>query len=245
MQRHMSIGTALTTLGLVAMTAGVFAQQTPAGRGAAPEGRGQAAGRGAAEAVPRPALLFKEEWKQPAYTGQLTDENRRVTQEAVTNPNLALTLYGSAAKEIGVYSHEGRLDLWSGMATTPVAVTLKHKTSYFDLTGLARLRWTVRTGALHTLYPVVKLADGTMLAGSRGISTDGDYITADVPYGSNNMRWYKLDPQKVVTTVEVKSPDLSKVDEIGWVDLAPSGGHGNAGWHNVSTIELYAKAVPR
>src|SRR5678816_1167421 len=92
---------------------------------------------------------------------------------------------------IGVYSHEGRFDLWSGMSTTPVAVTLKHKTGYFDLTGLARLRWTVRTGALHTVYPVVKLPDGTMLAGSRGISTDGDYITADVPYSSNNMRWYK------------------------------------------------------
>ena len=32
---------------------------------------------------------------------------------------------------------------------------------------------------------------------------------------------------------------------LGWTDLAPSGGHGNAGWHNVSTLELYAKAVPR
>src|SRR6187397_1136847 len=125
MKRRMSIESAVTALGLVVMSAGVFAQQAPAGRGAAPEGRGQAAGRGAAaEAVPRPALLFKEEWKQPPYTGQLNDENRRVTQDAVTNPNLTLTLYGGAAKEIGVYSHEGRLDLWSGMSTTPVAVTL-------------------------------------------------------------------------------------------------------------------------
>jgi hypothetical protein len=59
------------------------------------------------------------------------------------------------------------------------------------------------------------------------------------------MRWHKLDPQKVVTTVEVMSPDLTRVDEVGFVDLAPGGGHGIAGAFNVSTLELYAKAVPR
>src|SRR5262245_3483496 len=131
MQRKSSgLITALGLVTLVGMSAGVFAQQAPAaGRGAAPEGRGgqAAGGRGAAaaaEAATRPPLLFKEEWKQPPYTGQLNDENRRVTQDAVTNSNLTLTLYGGAAKEIGVYTHEGRFDLWSGMATSPVAVTL-------------------------------------------------------------------------------------------------------------------------
>jgi hypothetical protein len=35
------------------------------------------------------------------------------------------------------------------------------------------------------------------------------------------------------------------VDEIGWADLMPGGGHGVAGWVNVSGVELYAKPVPR
>jgi len=35
------------------------------------------------------------------------------------------------------------------------------------------------------------------------------------------------------------------VDEIGFVDLMPSGGKGFAGWSNVSVVELYAKPVPR
>jgi hypothetical protein len=244
MQRRMSIEMMAVAVGLVALAAGVFAQapaQAPAGRGAAaPAGRGAAP----AEAATRPALLFKEEWKQPPYTGTLNDENRRVTQAAVTNPKLELKLYGADAQNIGVYVHEGRLDLWSGITTSPTAVTLRDKTSYFDLTGLARLRWIVRTNALHTVYPIVKLADGTMAAGSRGVSTDGEYIESEVSFGGT-MRWFKLDPAKVVTTVAVPTPDLSKVDELGWVDLAPGGGHGNAGWNNVSTIELYAKAVPR
>jgi len=240
MQRRMSLEVA-AALGLVVMASGAFAQQPAAGRGAAPEGRGR--GAAAAEAATRPALLFKEEWKQPPHTGDLNDENRRVTQDAVTNARLELKLYGADAKDIGVYVHEGRLDLWSGITTSPTAVTLRDKSNYIDLTGLARLRWIVRTQALHTVYPVVKLPDGTLIAGSHGVSTEGDYIENEVAFG--NMRWYKLDPQKVVTTVEVKTPDLSKVDEVGWADLAPGGGHGNAGWNNVSTIELYAKAVPR
>jgi hypothetical protein len=38
---------------------------------------------------------------------------------------------------------------------------------------------------------------------------------------------------------------LSRVDEVGFVDLAPGGGHGSSGWANISWIEVYAKAVPR
>jgi hypothetical protein len=129
------------------------------------------------------------------------------------------------------------------MATSPVVVTLRDKHSYLDLTGLARLRWIVRTNAIHTLYPVVKLADGTLIVGNRGISTDGEFVQVEVPFGG--MKWFKLDPTKVVVLSEVVNPDLSKVDEVGLVTLAPAGGHGVAGSANFSTVELYAKAVPR
>ena len=112
-----------------------------------------------------------------------------------------------------------------------------------DLTGLARLRWMVRTSSIHTLYPVVKLADGSYLAGNRGISTDGEFLLVEVVFAG--MRWYKLDPVKVVVTSEVKNPDFSKVDEVGLVTLAPGGGHGVAGSANLSTVELFARTVPR
>jgi hypothetical protein len=197
----------------------------------------------AQEQAVRPPLAFREEWKQPPYTGQLNDENRRATQAAVGNANLELKLYGADAKNLGVYVHEGRQDLWTGMVTSPIAVMVRDKSNFFDLSGLARLRWMVRTQSLHVIHPVVKLADGTMLAGSQGVDTAGEFLQSEVAFG--NQHWFKLDPQKVVTTVEVKNPDLSKVDEIGLVDLAPAGGHGNAGWANLSTVELYAKTVPR
>ena len=196
-----------------------------------------------APAPTRPALLYKEDWKQPPYTGTLNDENRRVTQDAIANPNLELKLYGADVKEVGVYNHEGRFDLWNGIVTSPVAILLRHKTSSVDLTGLARLRAVVRTMALHALCPVVKLADGSYVAGSRCLNTDGEFLTTEVAF--SGMRWFKFDPARVTTGAEVKDPNLSKVDEVGFADLAPGGGHGVSGAMNISTVELFAKPVAR
>ena len=196
-----------------------------------------------ASAQTRPALMFKETWKQPPYTGQLNDENRRATQDAITNSALELKLYGAAAKDVGVYAHEGRMDLWNGVVKSPVAIMLRDRTSYADLTGLARLRAVVRTMGLHVIYPVVKIADGSYVAGSRGVNTDGDFLEVEVAFGG--MRWHKFDPATATTSAEVKNPDLTKVDEIGFVDLAPGGGHGVSGAFNLSTVELFAKPVAR
>ena len=44
---------------------------------------------------------------------------------------------------------------------------------------------------------------------------------------------------------EVVNPDLSKVDEVGLASLSPGGGHGIAGSFNLSTVEVFAKGVPR
>jgi len=191
----------------------------------------------------RPPLLFKEEWRLPKHQGAATDENTRFTPEVATNDRLEAKLYGPGAAPVRAAEHEGRVDLWNGLATSPVAVTLRDKRNYVDLTGLARLRWIVRTNAIHSLYPVVKLADGTLAVGTRAIITDGEFLQVEIAF--TDMKWFKLDPQKLIVMTEVKTPDLSKVDEVGLASLAPGGGHGIAGSANWSTVELFAKGVPR
>jgi hypothetical protein len=191
----------------------------------------------------RPPLLFREDWRVPKHEGAATDENTRFTPEVVTSDRIEARLYGPGSAPVRAAEHEGRIDLWNGLATSPVAVTLRDKRNYVDLTGLARLRWIVRTNAIHSLYPVVKLADGTLAAGSRSITTDGDFLQVEIAF--TGMKWFKLDPQKIIVMTEVKSPDLSKVDEVGLVSLAPGGGHGIAGSFNLSTVELFAKGMPR
>jgi hypothetical protein len=205
------------------------------------------AGSGRAIAQPgqasRPSLLFKEEWRLPKHDGAATDENTRFAPDIVTNDRLEAHLYGPGSAPVRAAEHEGRVDLWNGLATSPVAVTLRDKRNYVDLTGLARLRWIVRTNAIHTLYPVVKLPDGTLLVGNRAITTDGEFLQVEIAFAG--LRWYKLDPQKMIVLTEVKNPDLARVDEVGLASLQPGGGHGIAGSFNLSTVELFAKPVGR
>jgi hypothetical protein len=196
-----------------------------------------------------PPLLFREVWQQPPHTGPLNDENRRITPQALTSPDLELRLYGTDARNIQVTEHNGIPDLWTGFTTSPVALTLRYKNASLDLTGLTRMRWRTRTENLHALHPVVKLADGTLLVGSQTFSSpqrpmvgsnafSGNFVVSEVTF--DDQRWFELDPVKVVTMKEVGNPDLSRVDEIGFVDLMPGGGHGFAGCSNVSWIEVYA-----
>ena len=193
--------------------------------------------------TPRPPLLFSEPWRLPPYTGEQTDENMRFTPAVVTNPRVEVKLYGPDAKVIRAAIHEERVDLWNGMASSPTAVTLRDRRNFVDLTDAARLRWILRTNAIHLLHPVVRLADGRLIVGDRGITTHGEFLAVEIAF--SGMRWYGLDPAKVVVLTEVTNPDLRKVDEVGVAMLSPGGGHGIAGSANLSTVELFAHPVSR
>ena len=193
--------------------------------------------------TPRPPLLFSEPWRLPPYTGEQTDENMRFTPAVVTNPRIEAKLYGPDAKVIRAAVHEERIDLWNGMASSPVAITLRDRRNYVDLSDASRLRWIVRTNAIHLLHPVVKLADGRLIVGDRGITTHGEFLTIEVAF--SGMRWYGLDPVNVVVLTEVINPNLRLVDEVGLAMLLPGGGHGIAGSANLSTVELFAYPIPR
>lgn len=193
--------------------------------------------------APRPPMLFSEPWKLPPYTGEQTDENMRFTPAVVTNARIEVKLYGPDAKVVRAAVHEDRIDLWNGMASSPVAITLRDRRNYVDLTGAARLRWIVRTNAIHFVHPVVRLADGRLIVGDREIATHGEFLTVEIAF--SGMRWYALDPVKVVVLTEVTNPDLGKVDEVGVAMLSPGGGHGFAGSANLSNVELFAYPKPR
>lgn len=193
--------------------------------------------------TPRPPLLLSEPWRLPPYTGEQTDENMRFTPAVVTNPRVEVKLYGPDAAVIRAAVHEERFDLWNGMAASPVAITLRDRRNYVDLTDAARLRWIVRTNAIHFLHPVVRLADGRFIVGDRAITTHGEFLAVEIAF--SGMRWYGLDPAKVIVLTEVLNPDLRRVDEVGVAMLAPGGGHGIAGSANLSNVDLFAYPTPR
>ena len=206
--------------------------------------RGQGGQRGAAPRVTRAPLFFREEWKQTPAGG----EHPVDIPSALSNPSLQLKLIGPTGKEIlmtGAATDENNpTHLWTGMCTTPCGFTLREKNNFADLTGLARIKMVTKTSGYHQVRPIVKLADGTMLVGDKAEGSTVDWLESDLAV--SDMRWRKLDAERLVTVGDwVNGPNLTKVDEIGFVDLMPSSGHGQGGWSDVAQIEVYAKQVKR
>jgi len=236
----------------IVCSAFVFAQQPAQGPGAGRQGRGGAGGgAGAARASTAPAF-FKVEWVQAqGQTGQVP-----IVQGNVADPNVEVKWYGEAARHLLTSGTPGSdttpFSAWSGECDGPFAITFKQKNSYVDLSGLGKIRWVVKTSGFHAVRPVVKLADGTMLVGDRADISVPMLTTSE--FALSGVRWIKLDPMRVVTVnsgaspnneIWVPNPDLSKVDEVGFVDLMPGSGHGTGGYIHLSTIEVFGKPVPR
>jgi hypothetical protein len=191
----------------------------------------------------RPALFFREEWK--AAPGPM---EHAISQEAVANPNLDLKLYGASSKEIQetgkVGDETNPLHVWTGLCATQCGLALRDKSSFVDLTGLARIRWLTKVSGFHKVQPMLKLADGTVLVGDHADGSTADWHESE--FSISEVRWLRLDADKVFTKGNwVEHPDLSKVDEVGFVDLIPGSGHGPGGWSDVAWIEVYGKPVKR
>ena len=208
----------------------------------------QEPGRGRGGAAPprvtRPPVFLKEDWKQTPAGG----EHPVVLSEALSNPNLELKLYGSTSKEIlltgSAQDENNPIHLWTGVCTTPCAVALRDRNNYADLTGLARIRWVTKVSGFHQVRPIVKLADQTWLVGDHADGSTLDWLQSDFLLAE--VRWLRLDIAAVVTKgTIVEKPDLSRVDEIGFVDLMPGSGHGPGGWIDVAAIDVFGKPVKR
>jgi len=221
--------------------------QTPAA-GAAQRGGG---GRGRGGAMP-PPLFFKETWRLNGPAHAISPG-----EVVVTNSNLELKMYGPSAEAADpdkrIWISGQPVNIWTGMCTTPFAATLRDKGNYVDLTGLAKVRWVTRASGFHAVRPIIRLADGLFFVGDHADASTTAFLESEFTF--TGMRWMKLDIDRIVTIGRygplgeasnwADAPDLSKVDEVGFVDLMPGSGHGSGGWVNVAAFELYGTPVKR
>jgi hypothetical protein len=227
----------------------VDAQQAPSAGAQPPEARG----RGPSVPTP-PPLFFKETWRITGAPHAIAPG-----EVVVTNPNLEFKMYGPSAtasdpdKRIWISGPPGPANIWTGMCTTPFAATLRDKDNYVDLTGLAKVRWTTRASGFHAVRPLIKLMDGTFLVGDHADASTTTFLESEFTFAG--LRWMKLDIDRVVTVGRygplgeasnwADTPDLSKVDEVGFVDLIPGSGHGSGGYVNVASFEVHGTPVKR
>jgi hypothetical protein len=191
----------------------------------------------------RPALFFREDFNNEP-------EETPITQASIANKSLTFALYGPGKEGVAKSHHASPKDdpsyVWLGSCLQACGFTLKHKDAYVDLTGLAKIRWRTKQTGFHQLRLIVKLADGTLLVSDHYEGASTDWRETEVTV--QDIRWRKLDTKVMNDGPWVDKPDLTRVDEIGWTDLAAGSGHGSGGAvgsSRIDWIEVHGLAVKR
>jgi hypothetical protein len=207
--------------------------------------------RGAPQPPASPELLFNM---------TMQNETRLpLGQESITTTNMDIHFYGDGKNIIVAVGKGANLPrTFFGLCEKPCGFTLRDRNNYFDLRGRANIRFTTIVSGFHRVRPIIKLADGTLLIGDQAEGSTADYHQYEISF--SDCRWLKLDPVRGVTLggTWVETPDLSKVDEVGYFDILPgSGVHTEGvpveklpappagGWIAVSSFELWGKPVKR
>src|SRR5688572_12678300 len=144
MHRYVSIKSTVGFLIALGMICSVSAQQPAPAQGGPGQGRGGGGGTGAPRASAMP-LFLDANWVRPAsQTGQT-----KVVQENIGDPNLELKQYGLHESCLLTSGNPGSettpFSVWSGECERPFATLFRHRNSALDLTGAAKIRWTVKT----------------------------------------------------------------------------------------------------
>lgn len=189
-----------------------------------------------------PKLLFKEDWnKQPPFD-VMTPYS--LTSKDVMNPDLIQNLYGPGQDSLKKRHHGSENDpyyIFTGFCRSNWALTLSHKNIFANLGGNSVVRCRMMNSGFRELHIVIKLVDGTWLVsdkseGASSVWQVHDFIIKDI-------KWHQLNIETITEGNLVTTPDLGKVDEIGFTDLM-NGGFSLA-CSRVDWIEVYAEPVKR
>ena len=216
----------------VVMTVWVVASEARQGRGGEP-----------------PQLLFHETWTRAPLSQPMTQEN-------LGNQFLTLHIYGNA-NDIRKAMHPSDDYTYTGETTANWAITVSDAKRYWDLTGSARIRLKTQNSGYRFVHVVIKTADGKYFVSEEGSGESSSWIERD--YVFSDLHWRNLlmtdtptnatnrrqpDPKRVpIIPTSKATPDLTKVDEVGFSDLMPGGWIPSTS--RVASFDLYGKAVGR
>jgi hypothetical protein len=208
-------------------------------------------GRGGFTSAPsEPAqLLFHEAWTRAPMSQPMVQDN-------LANKQLDLHIYGNA-NEIRKAFHPEEDYTYTGETVENWALTVSDKTSSWNLAGDGRIRFRTRNSGYRFLHVVIKTADGKYFVSEEGSGESTAWIETD--YILSNLHWRNLlmtdtpsnasnrrqpNPKRTpIVATSIATPDLTKVDEIGFSDLMPGGWIPSTS--RVNAFWLYGKAVPR
>ena len=193
---------------------------------------------GSPRAAEKPELFFREDWKE-------TPAEMPASQDHVANPNLLLQLYGPGLHGIKKSNHptipNDPFYIWSGACPGNWAVSLKHRSKDVDLSNSGSIRWRSKQAGFRQLHVILKLSHGTWLVSDKFDEASTDWRVRE--FAVKEIHWRSLDISRVTEGKPVDSPDLTRVEEIGFSDLMP-GGLSDA-CSRLDWIEVYGKPIAR
>jgi hypothetical protein len=210
-----------------------------------------AGGRGGFTSAPsEPAqLLFHEAWTRAPMAQPMTQDN-------LGNKDLDLHIYGNA-NEIRKAFHPEEDYTYTGETVENWALTVSARASYWNLAGDGRIRFRTRNSGYRFLHVVIRTADGKYFVSEEGSGESTAWIETD--YILSNLHWRNLlmtdtpsnasnrrqpNPKRTpIVATSPATPDLTRVDEVGFSDLMPGGWIPSTS--RVNAFWLYGKSVPR
>ena len=270
MRHH--IGAVITVAVIVAAA---MVSETPA-RGQAPQGgqagqagAGRQGGRGTAASEPledrRPPLFLRETFPMPKK------EEIYISQANISDPNVELKLYGQTLAAVAGLEPCGSPQV--GEARRPGNGVARVAEGRSDVRLLRAVQHAVRAGAAaqDQLRGPDRSGQDQMANEADRVSPAaadhqdrgwpvviGDYMEGpstdwlEREFSIIDVRWKEFDEQFVTTKgtgAYVATPDLSRIEEIGFASLAAgavgNGGHGSSSAARLDWIEVYGRPVPR
>jgi hypothetical protein len=179
-------------------------------------------------------LFFREDWKE-------IEAALPVTQQHVANADLVLSLYGPASKAIKKSNHPNIPNdpyyIWSGECKGNWAVGLRKRNEWVDLTGDAKINLRAKQSGFRQLRIILKLSNGDWLVSDQYAGFTEDWLEKEFKIADVN--WRRLNIDTITEGPWVQTPDLSKVEEIGFTDLMAGGG--TPASSRLDWIEVYGR----
>ena len=187
-------------------------------------------------ALAEPSLYFREDWKEIPFALPITPEH-------VGNPELRMETHGPG--KLGIKkSHHAEIEndpyyIWSGKCELSWALSLRRNGYLVDLSVAgAKVRWRSRQSGDHALHLLVKLPGERWLISEQ---SDGGQSWHDHEFKIAELSWRYFSVIKATAGEKVSSPNLDRVEQIGFTDQRPGSGSGSSS--RLDWIEVHGRSV--
>lgn len=183
-------------------------------------------------------VVLREDWRE-------TPPEQPITQAHVANPLLQLTLHGPGKIDIKKSHHDNKTNdpfyVWSGRCKERWGVSLKHRESFFDLTGEhASIRLRTRQSG-RKVHILIKLSNEQWYVSDQSISKTKGWQESELRFAE--MTWREFDSISIVTGEKAPEVSLRSVDEIGFTDLEV--GDASKASSRIDWIEVIGETISR